>query len=203
MPFLVPNVLLLAIALNGGGVLFAILPPVIRIARPPLLRAVQTHLAVFRILCDLAAVILSAPAALATGSAANRLRRLILRGMEGPLTVAASPFDHTGVVSSCGAPQLGGRFRNCYRVRTASWPMAVSLETQWGPGSPPADCRFSGTPISLRNSPATNTAQVLWRQHRRKCGRFIPASTEKAKIEPARPMEKPNAVSIGHIEGRG
>jgi hypothetical protein len=58
--------------------------------------------------------------------------------------------------------------------------MAVSLETQWGPGSPPADCRFSGTPISLRNSPATNTAQVLWRQHRRKCGRFIPASTGQA-----------------------
>jgi hypothetical protein len=41
-------------------------------------------------------VILGAAAALATTVAAHRLPRLVFRWLEGPLTVAASPFDHTG-----------------------------------------------------------------------------------------------------------
>ena len=76
--------------------------------RRPFLRAVQANLAVFRVRCDLLAVILSAAAALAAGVAAHRLSRLIFRWLEDPLTVAAAPFDHTAVVASCeGDGQVG------------------------------------------------------------------------------------------------
>jgi len=95
-PFLIPNVLLLAVPLNGGLVLFPILPPVVRVTGSPLLWAVQTDLAVFLVRRDLLAVIFSAAPALTAGVAAHRLRRLIFRWLEDPLTVAASPFDHTG-----------------------------------------------------------------------------------------------------------
>jgi hypothetical protein len=86
---------LLTVPLHGGRMLFAVPPPVIRIPGSPFLWAVQAHLAVFRVRSDLLAVILSAAAALATGIAAHRLPRLIFRWLEDPLTVAASPFDHT------------------------------------------------------------------------------------------------------------
>lgn len=76
--------------------LFAVPPPVIRIPGSPFLRAVQAYLSVFRVRRDLLAVILGAAPAVATGVAAHRLSRLILRRLEGSLTVAASPFDHTG-----------------------------------------------------------------------------------------------------------
>ena len=51
---------------------------------------------VFRVRRDLLAVMLGAAAALTTWVAAHRLPWLILRWLEDPLTVAASPFDHTG-----------------------------------------------------------------------------------------------------------
>jgi hypothetical protein len=89
-------VLLLAISLDSGWVLFAVSPPVIRVAGSPLLGAVPAHLAVLRVRSDLLAVILCAAAALADGIAAYRLFRLIFRWLEDLLTVAASPFDHTG-----------------------------------------------------------------------------------------------------------
>ena len=95
-PFLVPNVLLLAVPLDGGRVPLTVAPPIIRVARSPLLRAIQADLPVLRVRYDPLAVILSAAAALAAGVAAHRLGRMILRGLEDPLTVAASPFDHTG-----------------------------------------------------------------------------------------------------------
>ncbi len=76
-PFLVPNVLLLAVSLYGGRVLLAIPPPVIRMAQAPLLRTVTAHLAVFRVRGDLLAVILGATAALAVGAAAHQLPRLV------------------------------------------------------------------------------------------------------------------------------
>src|SRR5215831_7975098 len=105
--------------------LFAVPPPVIRIPGSPFLWAVQAHLAVFRVRSDLLTVILSAAAALATGIAAHRLPRLIFRWLEDPLTVAASPFDHNGGCRILLDGLSGGRFRNCYSVRTASWPMAT------------------------------------------------------------------------------
>ena len=95
MPFLVPNVLLLAVPLDGSRVLLAIPPPVLGIAGPPFLRAVQAHLAVFGVPGDLLAVVIGAAAPLAAGVAAYRLPRLIFRWLEGSFTVAASPFDHT------------------------------------------------------------------------------------------------------------
>jgi hypothetical protein len=96
MPFLVPDVLLLAIPFDGGRVLFAIPPPIIRVAGAPFLRAVQADLAILRVCGDLLAVIIGATAALAIGFAAHQLRRLVLRWQEGLFTVAAPAFDHTG-----------------------------------------------------------------------------------------------------------
>ncbi len=132
-PFLVPNVLLLAVPLHGGGVLSPISPPVIRMAGSPFLRAVQAYLAIFGVRGDLLAVIIGAVPALAAGVAAYHLRRLIFGWLEAPLTVAASPFDHTGGCRILRDRRLsGGRFRNCYRVRTASWPMAVFVGYKTG-----------------------------------------------------------------------
>ena len=93
---MVPNVLSLAVPLDGGGVLLPIPPPIGRVAGPPFLGAVQAYLAVYGVSGDLPAVILSAAAALATGIVADHLCRLIFRWLENPLTEAASPFDHTG-----------------------------------------------------------------------------------------------------------
>jgi len=98
----------LAVPLDGGRLLLAILPPIIRMARAPLLRTVAAYLAIFRICRDFLAVIVCATAALAVGAAAHQLPRLILRRQEGVLAEAASPFDHTAVVASCGL-RLSGR----------------------------------------------------------------------------------------------
>lgn len=94
--FLVPNVPLLAVALDRGGGLLAIPPPIIGVPGTPFLRAVQAYLAIFRVRGDLLAMIIGAAAPLAAGVAAYRLPRLIFRWLEGSLTVGASPLDHTG-----------------------------------------------------------------------------------------------------------
>jgi hypothetical protein len=59
--------LLLAVPLDGGWVLLAIPPPVIRMTGAPLLRAVAAYLTIFRIRGDLPAVILGATAAWQSG----------------------------------------------------------------------------------------------------------------------------------------
>jgi len=89
-------VLLVAVPLDGGRVLLAIPPPIVRVTGSPFLRAVQAHLAVFRVRRDLLAVTLVAAATLTTGVAAHQLSRLIFRGLEDLFTVAESPFRHTG-----------------------------------------------------------------------------------------------------------
>jgi hypothetical protein len=86
----------LAVPRDCGRVLFAILPPVIRIPGSPFLRTIAAHLAVYRVGSHLLPVIVGAPEALTLGFAAHRLRRPIFRWLKDPLTVAASPFDHTG-----------------------------------------------------------------------------------------------------------
>jgi hypothetical protein len=102
MPFLVPNLLLLlAVPLDGGRVLFAIPTPVIRVAGTPFLRAVQADLAILRVRNDLLTVIIGAAAPLAVGLAAHRLVRLIFRWLEDSFTIAASPFDH---IAGCRIP---------------------------------------------------------------------------------------------------
>ena len=100
--------LLLAVPLDGGWVPLAIPPPVIRMAGAPLLRAVAADLTIFRIRGDLLAVILGTTAALAVRAAADQLPRLVFRRQEDLRTEAASPFDHTAVVASCGV-RLSGR----------------------------------------------------------------------------------------------
>ncbi len=74
----------------------AILPPMLRVAGSPFLRAVAAHVSALRVRCDLVPVIFSAVTAVAAGVAAHRLHRLIFRWLEDPLTIPASPFDHTG-----------------------------------------------------------------------------------------------------------
>lgn len=106
---MVPNLLLFAVPFYSGRMLLAILPPVVAVAGAPLLRTVQTDLAVFGIAGDLAAVIVNAPMALASRVAANQLPRLILRWLEVSLTVAASPFDHTGGYRTARLPELQDR----------------------------------------------------------------------------------------------
>jgi hypothetical protein len=101
MSLLVPNLLLLAVPLDGGGVLFAIPPPIIRVAGTPLLRTVPAYQAVFRIRSDLLTVIIGAAAPLASRLAAHQLPRLILRRLKVLLTIAASPFDH---IAGCRIP---------------------------------------------------------------------------------------------------
>jgi hypothetical protein len=93
--FLVPNVLQLAVALDCGWVLLAVPPPVIGVVGPPFLRAVQAHLAVFRVCRKFLAVIIGATLPLARRFAAYQLPWLIFRWLEGSFTVAALPFDHT------------------------------------------------------------------------------------------------------------
>ena len=71
--FLVPNVLLLAVALDRVWVLLTVPPPVIGVVGPPFLRAVQAYLAVFRIFRDFPAVIVGATLPLARRFAAYQL----------------------------------------------------------------------------------------------------------------------------------
>ena len=112
MPFLVPNLLKLAIPLNGGGVLFAIPSPVVRVAGAPLVWTIQALLSVNRVRSDLLAVVIGAATPLALGLTAYRLPRLILRWLEDHLTVAATPFDHTGGCRTGEESISDGKFRN-------------------------------------------------------------------------------------------
>jgi hypothetical protein len=91
------------------------------------LRLSRQHLAAVRVRSNLLAVILGAAATLASEFAPRRLPRLVFRWLEDPLTVAASPFDHTGGCRILRSAILSRRFRNCYSVCTASWPMAGFL----------------------------------------------------------------------------
>ncbi|MDQ6760798.1 MAG: hypothetical protein M3Z32_13175 [Acidobacteriota bacterium] len=96
----VTSLLLIAIVLNGSGVLFPISLPVIGIADTPLAGTVPAYVAVFGIGGDLRFVILGAPPLLAIRSTAYRLARLELRWREVPLAHAATPFAHRNVVAS-------------------------------------------------------------------------------------------------------
>ena len=96
---MVPHVLKLAVPLDGSGVLIAVPLPVVRVVGAPFLRTVPASLPILRARHDFLAVIIGATAPLAVGLTAYRLMRLIFRWLEALLTVAATPFDHTGVVA--------------------------------------------------------------------------------------------------------
>jgi hypothetical protein len=57
---------------------------------------------------------------------------LIFRWLEDSLAVGASPFDHTAKVAREPGPFQAQRLRNCCRVGTASWPMAVFFDYKTG-----------------------------------------------------------------------
>ena len=83
----VAELLLLAVRVNGLGVFLAVPLPVIRMAGPPLSRAIAADLAVFRIGGDLLPVIFGAALTLADGFAADRLAGLKLRRLKVLLAV--------------------------------------------------------------------------------------------------------------------
>ena len=122
---MIPDSLLLAVAFDDGRMALPAPPPVLGIPGPPFAGAALTDLPVFRIRGDLAAVAIGAPPPLTVRFAADQLTGLKRRWLEDPLTIATPPFDHTGVVALKGS---GEEFRNCYRVRTASPPMALSQQ---------------------------------------------------------------------------
>jgi hypothetical protein len=126
---LVPNVLLLAIPLDGLRVLLAILPPVIGVAGAPFLRTVEAYLAVFRIRGDLLAVIIGAAPPLAGAIAAHRLRRLKLRQLEDSLAIPTPPLIHTDSCRARGAQcdLQAGNLETAIESCTASSPMAGFL----------------------------------------------------------------------------
>ena len=88
------NLLLPAVALDGGGMLLAVLAPVIGMAGAPLLWTIETDLPVFGIGGDLLAVIVGTAPALAVSAGADGLPWLILRGLKHLFAIAAAPFDH-------------------------------------------------------------------------------------------------------------
>jgi hypothetical protein len=75
-------------------------------AGPPFPAAILTDLTVFRIGGNLLAATIGAAPPLTFWPTANGLTGLKLRGLEDLLTIATTPFDHTGVVS---LNRIGGR----------------------------------------------------------------------------------------------
>ena len=99
---MIPDSLLLSVAFDDGRMALPASPPVLGIPGPPLAGAVLTHLPVFQISGDLAAVAIGAPPPLTVRFAADQLTGLKLRRLEDPLTIATPPLDHTGVVALKG-----------------------------------------------------------------------------------------------------
>jgi hypothetical protein len=95
---LVPSVLLLAVAVDGGRMLLAIMPPVLGVAGAPLLGTIQAGLPVFRVRKFLP-MIIGATTSLTVRLTAGRLTRLELRWPEAALAIAATPFIHRSVVA--------------------------------------------------------------------------------------------------------
>lgn len=87
--------LLFPVAGYGIRILLSIPLPVLRMAGPPFARAVLTNLAVFTIGDQFLLPVLAPTPLLTHWLTANYLARLILRCLEGSLTVAAAPFVHT------------------------------------------------------------------------------------------------------------
>jgi hypothetical protein len=93
-PFLVPQALLPAISFHLLGVVLAILLPVAWMGLAPLLRTLQADLPINRIGGDLLPMIFTTASALAWGLAANRLSRVISRGLKDLLTVTTTEIFH-------------------------------------------------------------------------------------------------------------
>ena len=92
----------MAVALDDGRMALPAPAPVIGIPGPPFTRAVLTHLPVFRIRGEFAAMGFGTPTPLTLRFAADRLTGLELGWLEDPLAIATPPLDHTGVVALKG-----------------------------------------------------------------------------------------------------
>ena len=103
--------------------LLAVPPPVVGMAGPPFSGAILAHLPVFRVRGDLAGDFRNAVAA----GSPTRCRPIDWAGTSRagrPLTIATTPFDHTGVVPL--KTDQGKSFRNYCRVATASSPWGLA-----------------------------------------------------------------------------
>jgi len=94
---LVPASLLLAVEFNDGRIALPSPPPVIEMAGPPFPAAILTNLTIFRIGGNLLAAAIGAAPSLTFWPTANGLTGLKPRWLEDLLTIATTPFDHTGV----------------------------------------------------------------------------------------------------------
>jgi hypothetical protein len=98
-PSLVPLPLALPVSFRPGGIVLKQLPPVVRVLRAPLLRALQAPLPIHRIGGDLPPVVIVTAPPLADRIAARSLSRLKLRWLKRTLAIAADPFSHEPVLA--------------------------------------------------------------------------------------------------------
>ena len=163
----------LAIPLDCGGVLPAILSPILGIPGAPLLSAVRAGLPVFRVRGKFLPSIIGAAAPLAIRLTASRLTRLKLRWQEASLTVTASPFHHTGGCrTEAGRFSCAEEFRSCCRVDTASPPMAHSGTTKLAEML----SFYPGADIFIPASAEQTSPEAAFLLHfrgRSRCGRLV------------------------------
>jgi hypothetical protein len=101
-PSFVPLPLALPVSFRPRGVVLKQLRPVVRVLRPPLLRALQAPLSIHRIGCDLPPVVIAAAPPLAGWIAACGLSGLELGWLKRTLAIPADPFSHESVLACQG-----------------------------------------------------------------------------------------------------
>ncbi len=89
----------MAVVFDDGRIALSSPAPILGMAGPPFPAAILTDLPVFRVRRDLLAAAIGAAPPLTFWTTADGLTGLKLRGVENLLTIATTPFDHTGVVS--------------------------------------------------------------------------------------------------------
>jgi hypothetical protein len=94
LTFSIPQTLLPTIPFYLLRVALAILLPVIRVCQAPLPRTFQTNLSIDRIGGDLSPMIITLALVLACGLLADRLLRMISRGLKDLLTVTTTEIFH-------------------------------------------------------------------------------------------------------------
>ena len=100
LTFLIPQTLLPTIPVYLLRVALAILLPVIRVCLAPLPRTFQTNLSIDRIGGDLLPMIITLALVLACGLVADRLLRMISRGLKDLLTVTTTEIFHQAAPST-------------------------------------------------------------------------------------------------------
>jgi hypothetical protein len=115
--------LLATVRRHGLWVGFPIVLPIVGVTSPPLARAIQAALAIFRIRLDALTVILRTAPPLAVGLTTNGLLWSVRRGLKQLLAVAAAARGRQAQRSFACHCQQQGRVKGCrvwLRVLTAS-----------------------------------------------------------------------------------